>query len=179
MHNTSIRTKIFWLNTFQNGGSTFTGTVAQLLPVWWLKVVRIRGSVDDGIFILYDDVYDDREEDTRPGGEDWEPGKTAEHLSLAAFQRELEEKNIKLSTAKIRKILITGGCWTTKRSREVAELYKTYGSISRVAEELGVSTALVTMYLPYEKAVYDLEKRSGNAKRQQRWREKNNKNIRD
>ena len=124
---------------------------------------------------LYDDVYDDREEDTHPGGEDWEPGKTAEHLSLAAFQRELEERGIKLSTAKIRKILITGGCWTTKRSREVAELYKTYGSISRVAEELGVSTALVTMYLPYEKAVYDLEKRSGNAKRQQRWREKKTK----
>lgn len=121
---------------------------------------------------LYNDVYDDREENSRPGGEDWEPGVKANHESLGAFKKRLEEYGYEMSSAKIRKILISGECWTTERSREVAMMYKKYGSITRVAEELGVSEALVTMYLPYEKAVYDLEDKSGAARRTQRWREK-------
>ena len=120
---------------------------------------------------LYGDSYDDREEDSKPNGEDWVPGEKALHTSLGAFKKELEEKyNILISTAKIRKILITGGLWTTERSREVAVLYEKYGSVRRVAEELGVTDELVTMYLPYEKVVYDLENKSGNAKRVERWR---------
>ena len=84
---------------------------------------------------LYNDVYDDREEDSRPGGEDWVPGQKAQHTSLEAFRQELQDVHgIRLSTAKIRKILITGGLWTTERSREVAELYVRYRSVSRVAE---------------------------------------------
>ena len=94
------------------------------------------------------------------------------HTSLAAFQKELEEYGIKLSTAKIRKILITGGCWTTERSREVERLYEEYGSVARVAKELGMSETLVKTYLPYSKVVYDLEDKTGNAKRVERWREK-------
>ncbi len=76
------------------------------------------------ICTLYGDTYDDREEDSRPGGEDWIPGVKANHSSLAVFKKELEEQGISLSTAKIRKILITGGCWSTGRSREVQELYE-------------------------------------------------------
>lgn len=127
----------------------------------------------DRICNLYADIYDDREENSSIGGEDWAPGKMALHTSLAAFQKELEEGyGIKLSTAKIRKILITGGCWTTERSREVGELYEKYGSVAKVAKELGLSETLVKTYLPYGKVVYDLEDKSGNAKRVERWREK-------
>ena len=71
-----------------------------------------------------------------------------------------------------RKILITGGLWSTERSREVAELFEQYGSVKRVAEELGLSPGLVITYLPYQKTVYDLEEKSGNAKRIDRWRER-------
>ena len=125
------------------------------------------------ICALYNDVYDDREEDSRPGGESWAPGKKALHTSLESFRRELQDGyGIRLSTAKIRKILITGGLWTTERSREVAELYERYGSVSQVAEELGLSPGLVTTYLPYHRTVYDLEDKSGNARRIDRWRER-------
>lgn len=58
---------------------------------------------------LYGDVYDDREEDSRPGGEDWVLGIPADHLSLSAFQKRLENIGIKLSRTKVQKILITGG----------------------------------------------------------------------
>ena len=121
---------------------------------------------------LYNDVYDDREEDSSPGGTDWLPGVSANHTSLKQFQKELKEKGIILSTAKIRKILITGGVYTTERSREVAELFEKYKSVKLVAAELGLSTALISMYLPYGKTVYDLEEKSGNARRVARWREK-------
>ena len=107
------------------------------------------------ICALYNDLYDDREEDSRPGGESWVPGHKALHTSLESFRRELRDVyGIALSTAKIRKILITGGLWTTERSREVAELYEKYKNVKAVAETLDVSPALVTMYLPYEKVVY-------------------------
>ena len=123
---------------------------------------------------LYGDYYDDREEDSSLGGADWEPGKKAMHTSLEAFRiKLLEVHEIKLSTAKIRKILITGGLWTTERSREVAALFNEFKSVDKVASELGVTPELVTMYLPYEKTVYDLDEKSSNAKRAERWREKN------
>ena len=86
---------------------------------------------------LYNDIYDDRVENTCPPtagsspcipGEDWAPGQCAEHKSLSAFQRELLENRISLSTSKIKKVLITGGCWTTARSREIQELYFRYVS---------------------------------------------------
>ena len=54
-----------------------------------------------------------------------------------------------------------------------------YHSVSRVAAELGVTDALVTMYLPYEKVVYDLDDKSGNARRIERWREKKNQSKHD
>lgn len=93
--------------------------------------------------------------------------------NLISFKKTLlKEHGIDLSTAKLRKILITGGCFSTKRSREVARLYEKLGSISLVAKELGLTTELVTMYLPYKKVVYDLEEKSGNAKRVERWRNK-------
>jgi len=68
---------------------------------------------------LYNGFYDDRIEDSRPPaagyecclpGEDWTPGQVAAHKSLIAFQRELSGLGIQLSTSKIKKILISGGC---------------------------------------------------------------------
>ena len=119
---------------------------------------------------LYGDSYDDREEDSKIGGGDWQPGRKAKHRSLEAFRQELREQGIELSTAKIRKILITGGRWSTKRSRKVAEMYDKYGSVAKVAEVLEISTAMVTMSLPYEKTVYDLEDKSSDARRMERFR---------
>ena len=113
----------------------------------------------DYICSLYGDVYDDRIEDSKPptagaerreAGSDWVPGQVADHKSLGAFRKELEEMGIKLSTSKIKKILVSGGCWTTERSREIGRLF---GVLTKTAE-----------------VVYKLEKRSKNAVRCERWR---------
>ena len=126
---------------------------------------------------IYGDVYDDREEDSRIRGLDWVPGVKAGHKSIAAFQKELEEVHgIRLSRTKIQKILVTGGCWTTERSREIREMYEAYTSpggkgmapedaVRVIAGHLGLSRASVIINLPYGKGVYDLEDKSENAKR--------------
>ena len=144
---------------------------------------------------LYGDVYDDRIEDNRPPaageefrdpGEDWAPGQEANHKSLNAFQKELKDMGIKISTSKIRKILITGGRWTTERSREIAALFEYYTSsvddggkglsgdvaVKKIVETLEVSIVTVSVNLPYQNVVYKLEKRSSNAKRCARYKER-------
>ena len=127
----------------------------------------------DYICGLYGDSYDDRKEDSKPQGRDWIPGENANHKSLEGFRKQLKKSHdISLSTAKIRKILITGGRWSTERSREIQKRFSELKSVTLVAESLGLSTALVVMNLPYEKVVYDLEDKSGNAKRIERWRGK-------
>ena len=120
---------------------------------------------------LYGDIYDDRKEDCRPpaaghekkeAGEDWMPGHVADHKSLKAFQQELSEKGIRMSSSKIRKILITGGCWSTERSREINGLFNLYTTpaekyglglpadeaIRKIADRLDVSIVTVSVNLP-------------------------------
>ena len=144
---------------------------------------------------LYNSSYDDRIENTAPPtaggedrtpGEDWMPGVVANHKSLAAFQRELAEQGIKLSTSKIKKILITGGLWTTETTREIQSIFNAYtataehggegldpaAAIKRIAEELGISTVSVSVSLPYSAVVYNLPEPSANAKRCRRWKER-------
>lgn len=77
-----------------------------------------------------------------------------------------------MSSSKIRKILITGGCWSTERSREISELFQLFTSSKygltadqaskKIAEELGVSLVTVNVNLPYRNVVYKLEKKSKN-----------------
>ncbi len=129
---------------------------------------------------LYGDVYDDREEDSKIKGLDWEPGVKAAHKSLAAFQKELEQEyGIHLSRTKLQKILITGCRWVTERSREVQWLFEEYtapiqqngkgldpdAAIREIAKHLEISTVSVLINLPYGKVVYDLEEKSTNARR--------------
>lgn len=129
---------------------------------------------------LYNDQYDDRIEDSKPSGEDWRPGTTAKHKSLTAFQKELEESGIKLSTSKLKKILITGGLWTTERSREIRELYTHYtaegmdaaSAVKAIADELETSVVTVNTNLPYTSVVYNLENKSQNARRCERYKER-------
>lgn len=150
----------------------------------------------DYICKLYGDVYDDRIENCKPPAagdesrepdEDWMPGQVAAHKSLIVFQDELKSLGIKLSSSKIRKILITGGCWTTERSREITKLYEQYTApkygmtpdeaSKRIAKELGVSLVTVNINLPYRNVVYNLENKSKNAVRCARYKERKKQRL--
>lgn len=170
---------------------------------------RKQGSADSisaafirDICTLYGDCYDDRIEDSRPpaagsrngqtdkrpAGADWEPGMPAVHKSLSVFQMELLDKHgIRLSTSKIRKILISGGLWTTERSREIQALYTELTlsqsginpeqAVSLISEKLDVSKSTVVVNLPYINGVNRLEQKSKNAHRCAKYREKKQESI--
>ena len=129
---------------------------------------------------LYGDSYDDREEDSKPKGRDWTPWAAAAHKSLSAFQKELEGKGIKLSRTKLQKILISGGCWSTERSRAIQHMYSEArmeglppkAAMKKVSAELRISTVAVNINLPYEKVVYKLAQKSRNARRIEKCRGK-------
>ena len=159
--------------------------------------VPISRAFIQKICILYDDRYDDRLEDSRPpaagrkkgrpekrqAGVHWEPGTMAMHKSLSVFKKELEDKHgIQLSTSKIRKILISGGLWSTERSREIKRMYTELTqaesginpeqTVSIISKRLGVSKPTVIINLPYINGVNRLKQKSKNACRCAKYREK-------
>lgn len=132
---------------------------------------------------LYGDEYDDTVEDSHFGGENWKPGVRADHKSLRLFKEELEDLGIHLSTGKLRKVLITGGVYSTQLSRSVSREWDRYEAlpskerVSKVAEVLSISPKTVNMYLPYERQVYK-ENPSEAAVAQKKWRDNKNEKVR-
>lgn len=87
--------------------------------------------------------------------------------SIRAVAKEME-----MSPMKVRKILITGGVYSTELSTEIGELYRDGKTVSEIAELLNTSNANVNSYLPYERIVYNMEEKSAEADRQQRYRDR-------
>ena len=101
-------------------------------------------------------------------------------VSVILCNKEINERNSSI------KILVSGGCWTTERSREIERLFgvltKTAedggqglperAAVKRIAAELGVSAVTVSVNLPYQSVVYKLEKKSKNAVRCGRYRKR-------
>lgn len=77
----------------------------------------------------------------------------------------------KVSTVKVRKILITEGLWSSKTSEQIDELLKNGFNSAQVAEKLCMSIKNVQAYMPYERGVYD-EDRSVDAVRSGRYRDR-------
>ena len=81
-------------------------------------------------------------------------------------------KQMELSPMKTRKILITGGCYSTDLSTEIGELYQDGKTVAEIAALLDTTPANVNSYLPYERIIYNMEERSVEADRQARYRER-------
>lgn len=145
--------------------STDNGKKREILKETWKLVERVCG--------YYGYPFDDREEPAR--------GKNLKHKSLETFRCELRVKyQLELSTAKLRKILITGNKWSTARSRRIEELMrecerknmKEHEIDRYIADQLGITEKAVVMYSPYKSPAHDLEVLSKNAIRIRRCRKK-------
>lgn len=69
----------------------------------------------------------------------------------------------KISTQKVRKILITYGKLVTPLSKQIQEMYQSGKTTQEIADELDMTTNAVNSYLPYRKAVYNSDSPSDNA----------------
>lgn len=108
-------------------------------------------------------------------------GQEPEHVTL---HQVADAMNI--STVKVRKLLISGGSYSTEKSREIQERYKdlvkiyTMKGINRrqaekkavltISVEMKLGRASVYSYLPFKNTAYGIEDRSPAAIRQERYR---------
>lgn len=101
----------------------------------------------------YGDPVDDRkEEDT-------------DHASL----HDVAEK-FDITVMKARKLLITGGLYSTSISRKVQAFHAQGLTVSQITEKTGLKRASINSYLPYTNIVYNLPDISIKAERQKQYR---------
>ena len=88
------------------------------------------------------------------------------------LSRDVDEtaKLLRVSSGKVRKMLITLGLWSNSRSEVVGSLYKGGLSPEEIANELDISIKTVNAYLPYSKGDYLGDDRSDNALRIEKMR---------
>lgn len=75
-----------------------------------------------------------------------------------------------ITLIKARKLLITGGKYSTWLSREVQELYAKGMSIQEIIRKTGLKKSSVYSYLPYNHLAYNLPDSSIEAERQKQYR---------
>lgn len=72
-------------------------------------------------------------------------------------------RNLNLSQAKVKKILITLGLYKNPLSLRIARLVAMGFTIKAIAENLQISTKVVSANMPYTKTVYNSENPTENA----------------
>ena len=105
---------------------------------------------------LYSEPYDDRDE--RP--------MDAPSVHYVAEQ-------MKTTTIRARKLLITAEYYSTVMSRRVQAFHKNGLSVAEIQENTGLSAASVYSYLPYSKTIYNLDEASVTADRHRLFRKRN------
>jgi len=92
------------------------------------------------------------------------------YKKTSSLQKTADE--LKISYAKVRKILITLGEYKTDFSLEVGKRRSMGKSISEIATELNTSTNRVTAFLPYEKNLYSGPELTTDAKKSKVYRKR-------
>ena len=88
-----------------------------------------------------------------------------DHVSLHDVADEF-----KITVMKARKLLITGGLYSTAISRRVQELHAQDLTIAQITEKTGLKRASINSYLPYAHIIYNLPDISIKAERQKQYR---------
>ena len=65
----------------------------------------------------------------------------------------------------VRRILISGGCYSSKRSEQIAELAREGLTVDKIAERLKIKPGSVLGHLPYTRGAYSVGEKSNTALR--------------
>ena len=115
----------------------------------------------DAVCDYYGDPVDDRKEED------------AEHVSLHDVADEFD-----ITVMKARKLLITGGLYSTSLSRKVQEFHAQGLTVAQITEETGLKRASINSYLPYAHIIYNLPDISIKAERQKQYRVRKRNSVR-
>ena len=83
-----------------------------------------------------------------------------------------------ITVMKARKLLITGGLYSTALSRKVQELHAQGLTVAQITEKTGLKRASINSYLPYTNIVYNLPDISIKAERQKQYRVRKRNSVR-
>lgn len=118
-------------------------------------------------------VFDDAEQEKhrmlrghRPEDDAWKKimcGKPTVNQTAEKFH---------VTPRKVKKLLITGGCYDTSLFRTIRDMREQEMSVEEISQQLGIREVTVRSYLPYERVIYKLEERSVTADRLQRFKER-------
>ena len=87
-------------------------------------------------------------------------------VSIRSIARDFD-----ISPMKVRKILITANLFHSSMASKIAEMHNEGKmTVKEIATALNTTVANVNSYLPYQKIIYDLEEKSVNADKQERYR---------
>ena len=109
----------------------------------------------------YGDPVDDREPEDQ------------DYVSLHDVAAEFD-----ITVMKARKLLITGGLYSTSLSRKIQELHADGLTVAQITEKTGLKRASINSYLPYTNIVYNLPDISIKAERQKQYRVRKRNNAR-
>ena len=109
----------------------------------------------------YGDPVDDRKEED------------PDHVSL----HDVADR-FSITVMKARKLLITGGLYSTSLSRKVQEFHAQGLTVAQITEETGLKRASINSYLPYAHIIYNLPDISIKAERQKQYRVRKRNNDR-
>lgn len=109
----------------------------------------------------YGDPVDDRKEED------------PDHVSLHDVA---EEFNI--TVMKVRKLLITGGLYSTALSRRIQDLHNQGLTVLQITEKTGLKRSSINAYLPYSNIIYNLPDISIKAERQKQYRVRKRNSVR-
>lgn len=110
---------------------------------------------------FYGDLVDDRKDED------------PDHVSLHDVAAEFD-----ITVMKARKLLITGGLYSTSLSRKVQELHDQGLTVAQITEQTGLKRASINSYLPYSNIIYNLPDISIKAERQKQYRVRKRNNTR-
>lgn len=109
----------------------------------------------------YGDPVDDREPEDQ------------DYVSLHDVAAEFD-----ITVMKARKLLITGGLYSTSLSRKIQELHADGLTVAQITEKTGLKRASINSYLPYTNIIYNLPDISIKAERQKQYRVRKRNNTR-
>lgn len=77
-----------------------------------------------------------------------------------------------MTPIKVRKLLITSGAYETPLSNTINRLYRDGKTVKEIQQIMGLSSASVNAYLPYNKTIYNLETATLTAERLRKYRQR-------
>lgn len=135
--------------------------------------MTVQGELVRAVCLCFGRIFDDFEAERHAALRGMRPG-TAKWLELMGNDPTINEvaKEFDITPLKVRKILITGGYYDTEMYRKIKKMKDAGLTAKEIGNKTGKKPITVRSYFPYERVIYNLDERSVNADKLQRFKQR-------